>query len=202
MAAPRAYGGESTACQLVCSSPLTVVNPMRHSLLIRGGLPHDASQLAVLATQVWLHTYATNGISREIADYVLAELSPQRYVALLADQTIQVFVAEKNACLVGFAVVQRGAKCPSGAESAVELQTLYVQESFTGQGVGTALLRVAEAHARDQSGTALWLTVNAQNIRAVAFYRQQAYALSGTTYFVLGESRHENHVFIGREEQP
>ena len=45
----------------------------------------DAPRLAVLAAQVWMHTYATQGVSAVIADYVLAELTPQAFAAKLSD---------------------------------------------------------------------------------------------------------------------
>jgi ribosomal protein S18 acetylase RimI-like enzyme len=172
---------------------------MRPTIEIRGGQPNDANLLAVLATQVWLHTYATDGITSEIAQYVLSQLTPERYFALLQDPASHVFVAQHEEHLVGFAVIKLGAQCPTGGGSAAELQTLYVQEHFARQGVGKALLQAAEAKAREQSGRALWLTVNAKNSRAIAFYTRQGYSMAGTAYFVLGDSRHENHVLIGRD---
>ena len=45
---------------------------MRQSFHVRLGVAEDAGRLAVLVAQVWLHTYATDGISPEIAAYVLA----------------------------------------------------------------------------------------------------------------------------------
>jgi hypothetical protein len=42
---------------------------------IRSGRSEDANRLAVLAAQVWLHTYATGGITADIAEYVLHELT-------------------------------------------------------------------------------------------------------------------------------
>jgi len=151
-----------------------------------------------LASQVWLHTYATGGITADIAEYVLHELTPEKYRVLLNDSTCQVFVAAIGESLVGLAVVKFGIPCPAGnCRSSVELQTLYVQEHFLGRGAGKCLLRAAEAEAKQRSNCALWLTVNARNARAIAFYSHQGYAKVGTTYFVLGEGRHENHVLIG-----
>jgi diamine N-acetyltransferase len=172
---------------------------MRHSPHIRSGRPEDASRLAVLATQVWLHTYATAGISADVAQYVLSELTPGRYSERLKDSAVHLFLAEHNESLVGLAAVKFGVQCPTGAASAAELQTLYVQEHFIGQGVGKALLQAAEAKAREQSGCPLWLTDNARNAKAIAFYERQAYSKVGTAYFVFGEGRHENHVLIGRD---
>lgn len=165
--------------------------------LIRAGVPGDATRLAVLASQVWLHTYAWNGVSEDIAAYVLAELTPEKYGAMLREPATHVIVAEIGDSLVGFAVVKSGQDCPAGQGLTVELQTLYVQAHFLGQGIGRDLLLAAQAHARERSGQALWLTVNAQNARAIAFYDRQGYTKIGTTWFVLGEGRHENHVLVG-----
>lgn len=164
---------------------------------IRAGQPGDADRLAVLAVQVWLHTYCPQGINREVAQYVLSELTVERFSARLAEPGTEFLVAEIDEWLVGFAALHAGAACPADAGLLVELQTLYVQEHVTGQGIGSALLKAAEAKARAQSATPLWLTVNAQNARAIAFYARQGYAKVGTTYFVLGEGRHENHVLVG-----
>jgi ribosomal protein S18 acetylase RimI-like enzyme len=172
---------------------------MRPSLDIRRGRSEDADRLAVLATQVWLHTYATSGITADIAEYVLHELTPEKFRAVLHDPTCQVFVAASGESLAGLAVVKFGIPCPTGNHSSAELQTLYVQEHFLGCGAGKSLLRAAEAEAMQRSNGVLWLTVNAKNARAIAFYAHQGYTKVGTTYFVLGEGRHENHVLIGAD---
>jgi hypothetical protein len=52
---------------------------------IRPGKASDT--IAVLATQVWLHTYATTGITTDIAEYVLSELTPHKYQGILQDPT-------------------------------------------------------------------------------------------------------------------
>ena len=172
---------------------------MRHSLRIRAGQPSDADRIAVLAAQVWLHTYCTNGISSEVAKYVLSELTVEKFAARLAEPETYILVAEVNEWLVGFAAIKFGASCPEVAKSRVELQTLYVQEHFIGHGIGRSLLEAAEAKAREQSAAPLWLTVNAQNTRAITFYARQRYSQVGTTYFVLGQGRYENHVLVGAD---
>jgi ribosomal protein S18 acetylase RimI-like enzyme len=172
---------------------------MRPSLEIRRGRSEDADRLAVLATQVWLHTYAISGITADIAAYVRHELTPEKYRAILDDPQYQVFVAASGESLAGLAVVKFGVPCPAENYSSTELETLYVQEHFVGCGAGKSLLRAAETEAKQRSNGVLWLTVNAKNARAVAFYAHQGFTKVGTTYFVLGEGRHENHVLIGAD---
>jgi ribosomal protein S18 acetylase RimI-like enzyme len=170
-----------------------------HSLCIRSGRAEDADRLAVLATQVWLHTYATGGITVDIAEYVLRELTPEKYLATLGDPTCQIFIAASGESLIGLAIVRFEIPCPAGNYSSAELQTLYVQEHFVGRGVGKSLLRAAETAAKQRSNSVLWLAVNARNARAIAFYAHHGYTKVGTTYFILGEGRHENHVLIGAD---
>lgn len=164
---------------------------------LRLACPDDASMLAVLATQVWLHTYATEGISTDIAGYVLSALTPDQYRASMQMPSVRLLVAERQGALIGFAQLHLAMPCPCSAAFTAELQTLYVQAPFIGHGVGKALLQAADALARAQGGTALWLTVNAGNRHAVDFYARQGYTQIGTTYFELGDTRHENHVLAG-----
>ena len=89
--------------------------------------------------------------------------------------------------------------CPKSTISKVQLATLYVQEHFTGKGVGNALLAEAEALAVKRMATPLWLTVNAMNNRAIAFYAKHGYTKVGTTQFRLGDNDHENLVLVGNE---
>lgn len=167
------------------------------ALVVRRAGPADAARLAVLATQVWLHTYATEGIGDDIARHVLSELGVDRYAALLGDPCASVLVAERGQGLVGMAVARAEVPCPAGAPSTVELQTLYVQAHFLGRGIGQRLLQAVEAQALAEAGCAPWLTVNARNDPALAFYARQGYQQVGTDWFVLGATRHENRVLIG-----
>jgi diamine N-acetyltransferase len=163
---------------------------------IRQAIPADAECLAVLATQVWLHTYATDGISTVIARYVLAELSTAQFAAILTQAHSTVLIAEVDGHTVGYALVNAGVACPSGGPN-LEVTSLYVQEHFAGQGIGSALLQGCRQIAELRTGSAdYWLTVNAKNLPAIAFYGRHGLVKTGTAYFELGGEKHENHVMV------
>src|SRR5450830_1092606 len=117
---------------------------MRPSPSLRRAHAGDASCLAVLANQVFLHTYATEGISQEIASYTLSQLTTEKYLAVINDPAAQLWVAESGANLIGFAIAKFGVPCPASSKSKVELETLYVQEHFVGRGIGKLLLQEAQ----------------------------------------------------------
>jgi ribosomal protein S18 acetylase RimI-like enzyme len=164
---------------------------------VRHAQVEDVTRLAVLATQVWLDTYASQGVSSVIAEYVLAELAPKAFAAKLGNPAITILVAERDAHLLGLAVVQSGAACAHAPVATVELATLYVHAHCKGQGIGSRLLQEARAQAASHAGSGLWLTVNARNAAATDFYRYHHFQRVGTASFILGGVAHENLVMLG-----
>jgi len=164
---------------------------------IRFGELADKENLSALAIQVWLHTYATKGISSVISSYVLSEFTPRRFAELLSATSSALFVAEQDANLVGYAVVTADIPCPVSSAARAELATLYVQEPFLGKGVGALLLKHVELWAMERMRAPIWLKANSQNSRAIAFYAKHGYTKVGITFFELGNKKHENVVLVG-----
>lgn len=163
--------------------------------LIRQATNADAANLAVLATQVWLDTYAKQGVRRALADYVLSEFSSERFMQRIAALDQRILLAEKAQHLVGFARIALASPMPKQAKHHTELASLYVQPAFKGRGIGTHLLAAAKAVAQSQSQT-LWFSVNAQNEKALAFYQHASCIIVGDTYFELDGERHLNHLVL------
>ena len=156
----------------------------------------DALCIGVLATQVFLDTYATNGIRPSLAREVLEHLSTDAVSLLLADPATVFIVAEASCHMIGFAQLTLGATHELAAsETSAELTRLYVHQSFTGKGLGTALLRRAESCAVENGPCTLWLTAWADNYRAIAFYSSRGYADIGAELYVYEDDRYDVRVF-------
>ena len=187
---------------LVDSHPLvghTRLTPMPAPIHIRPATPEDALCLGVLAIQVFLDTYATNGIRPQIAREALGAFSTERFSQHLVDRRTLLIVAEQDSHLVGFAQITLDEVheiAPVGVQA--ELFRLYVQEPFTGQGLGTRLLHAAEAAAAQHGTTVFWLTPWVHNHRALAFYSARGYTDHGRTWFRLEGEEHENRVLAKR----
>jgi GNAT superfamily N-acetyltransferase len=169
---------------------------MTHEIVFRPAEPADALCLGVLSTQVFLDTYATQGIRPALANEVLAQHSVAVYAALLADAAVTILVAECAGHLVGFSQVRNGvghALVPESAAS--ELDRLYVQERFTGRGIGRDLLRHAEKAAAARGADTLWLTAWEGNARALQFYPRRGYEELGMTVYSFEGEDYPNHLF-------
>jgi ribosomal protein S18 acetylase RimI-like enzyme len=160
----------------------------------------DAPCLSVLATQVFLDTYATRGIRPAIAREVRQYLSEEAFAALLADPGRGILVAEQMEHLLGFAQLTHGqthALLPPEARAA-ELSRLYVQRPFLGKGIGKELLARAEILAGEKGADLLWLSAWTGNTAALRFYEGRGYQdVGGSVYTFEGDS-YETRVFLKR----
>ena len=161
----------------------------------------DALVLGVLATQVFLDTYAPAGIRATVAREVLNTFSTSALQQALADPAVHIEMAELQQHALGFVHTVRGAtqalvsKHAPGAVQA-EVLRLYVQEPLTGRGIGKTLLQAGEAAARRQGATVVWLTPWVHNQRALRFYAAQDYQDLGPTLFCFEGETHENRVLF------
>ncbi|MGF6764714.1 ribosomal protein S18 acetylase RimI-like enzyme [Paraburkholderia sp. GAS33] len=170
---------------------------MKFAFSIRPGGAEDSARIAVLGAHVWVHTYATAGVSDVIAQYVLTTFTSEKILVLMNDPGIVVLVAEAEGGLAGYIVMRFGSY---HADVPIEIETLYIQDSFAGRGVGSALLTQARDTAAARTGNrAVWLIVNSQNEKAISFYRSRGMTQEGIAYFELGGVKHENKVMVARD---
>jgi diamine N-acetyltransferase len=179
---------------------------MGDDVAFRPATTADALCISVLGTQVFLDTYATDGIRPSLAREVIEHLSVPAVSALLAAPAVRFIVAERAGHLIGLAQFTLGSVHELvTARPGAELNRLYVLERFTGSGIGTALLGEAETQAAATGAAVLWLTAWVGNRRAMDFYARRGYSDLGATTYVFQHERYENRVFakaLGRSRAP
>jgi GNAT superfamily N-acetyltransferase len=169
-----------------------------NELVLRAACAADAACVSALATQVFLDTYATDGITPWFVREVREHLSIEAIAALLARADTRVVLAERANHLIGFAQITwrtTHALLSTPTAGAAELARLYVQRPFLGRGVGTALLRRVEADALAGHVATLWLTAWVGNERARRFYAARGYADFGATTYTFDGESFENRLF-------
>ncbi|QXI40669.1 GNAT family N-acetyltransferase [Pseudomonas xantholysinigenes] len=165
-------------------------------LTLRKALPQDALCLAALGLQVFLETYATQGMRDAIAQQALDVFSVASLSKLIEKPGTFIIVAQIDHHLVGFAQVAMNRPHERVPQAhAAELQRLYLQARFTGLGIGKRLLEAAEQHAARNGATRLWATVWAENQRALDFYLSQGYEALGAQTYTFQQETHANQLF-------
>src|SRR5690349_5588603 len=112
---------------------------------LRTAVPGDATTIAALAVQVFLDTYATEGVRPDLAREAFREYSAERFAARLAEPGRSFVLAEAGEGLLGFAeVIACPLQAPAGGIRGAELVRLYVQARAQRNGIGRTLLASAE----------------------------------------------------------
>ncbi|WP_050808640.1 GNAT family N-acetyltransferase [Collimonas fungivorans] len=146
--------------------------------------------LTALSIQVWLHAYATEGVSDDLAREVLSTFTPGYFRDIIADPAYRLFVEADGENLLGYVLLDLESPCAEKNYGGVEVDTLYVQEHFHGRGIGRALLD----HAIGSAGARLWLTAWAGNAQALGFYRAYGFIDIGTAWHEFEGQKYENRV--------
>ena len=166
-------------------------------ILIRKVKPTDLKNLIVLKQQVWISTYATEGIIEEYASYVLSEFSIENVERSIIDKDKLTLIATNEGRIIGCAEILIKPVSPNpSVEPCPEIATLYVLERFQGLGVGKQLLTACIKFIREMNFEKTWLTVYFRNDKAIRFYHKQNFIHVGETDFQLGESKYTNHIMM------
>ena len=157
----------------------------------------DAETISALAIQVFLDTYATEGVRPDLANEAFAEYGREVFALRLGREGLIFYLAELGSGLVGFAEVLRNETAsPIPGVSGLELVRLYVQPQAQGTGIGRALLQCAERRASKAGSAGVWLSAWEQNTRALAFYKRQRYKDVGHAQYVIQGQSFGNRIFF------
>ncbi len=158
----------------------------------------DAAPLAALAIQVWLHTYAREGINGPMARFVLEQFTPDYFRRIQQADHLQLLLAHEGALLRGFITIDLEAVSEAGPGYGYEIVTLYVQEPFQGQGLGSALLERVSA----EYGYPHWLRTWVHNGPAISWYQGRGFEEVGETAFILEGEAHTNLILARGAARP
>ncbi len=163
--------------------------------MIRKATIEDSANIAMLSIQVWLHTYATDGVCSKFSNYLLKAFSPEVIAENITSEKFQYFLYEEGEHLLGYTLLNRDASSPSGKVNLIEMDRLYVQEHHHGKSIGSQLINTAMNYCRESNKSGLWLTVYHKNHRAIRFYQHHDFVHHSDTWFELDDERHVNHIY-------
>ena len=162
----------------------------------------DLIDLAEVAALTFPLACPPSTATDDIADFIAATLSPQRFGEYLADPDRVVLTAVAVDRIVGYSMLVRGTEIDPGidggldARPAVELSKMYVLSDWHRHGVGAALMRAGIAWAEADGARAMWLGVNQGNHRAQRFYRKHGFGTIGVRTFRLGPAVENDFVMV------
>jgi len=166
--------------------------PLKLKKMIREANKEDSINLVALSIQVWLHTYATDGISEELSSFVLNEFTEEKFLSYINHPDYRVLVDINNDHLVGYVMMNLKSYWKDESNG-FEIEKLYVQEHFQGTGLGRKLL----SEVIRRYGDVFWLSTWVENKTGIGFYKHFGFVDVGRVDFKLSEDEiAENRVLV------
>lgn len=164
-------------------------------MTLRHARVSDASSLAAISIEVWIGTYLKQGVNAFFADYALEAFTTAKTQAIISDPAQFILVSENAQGIDGYIRLSCGSNAPVEGCSDIEISTFYVQPRHRGKGIGKRLLHAALDHCRQQGVASVWLSTNAENMPAIAFYISQGFKEVGQTHFRIRNEGYLNNVY-------
>lgn len=157
-------------------------------IMIREAIVEDCINLAALSIEVWLHTYAIDGISTENSRYAVSTFTEEHFKKLLLDKNYKLLVYMEGIYLRGYTLVNLKSFYKS-EENGFEIDKLYVQVHFHGKGIGRRLI----SEVKNQIGDQFWLHTWVRN-KSIGFYKKLGFVDIGRYDFEFETGIIENRV--------
>ncbi len=152
----------------------------------------DTEELATVAARTFPLACPPATAPENIASFIDANLSAERFAEYLADPQRAIITAARNGLIIGYAMLIRD----DGADETAELSKMYVVADHHGAGVSTALMERTLATAKEWGTRRMWLGVNQGNQRAQRFYAKNGFKVNGTRTFQVGARRENDYVMV------
>lgn len=178
------------------------MEPLTGTFQIAPAGPGDALELAAVAAQTFPLACPPEANADNIASFIDANLSANRFDEYLSDPDRAVVTARQEGRIVGYAMLVRGVSDHAGVQRAVqirpaaELSKMYVRPERHSSGAAAALMERMLAVATDWGVRCVWLGVNRENQRAQRFYVKSGFTIVGTRTFQLGTDVESDYVMI------
>jgi len=158
-----------------------VTNPNQATPRILAAHEIDLPAIARLAGVIW-RTHYPGMISAEQIEYMLVKMyaleTLREDIDLRAIRYVQLFVGEE---LAGFAALG-----PEEQPKLFKLHKLYLHPAWHGRGLGSLLLSHCEREAGRLGADRLMLTVNKLNVKAMAAYQRNGFAITNSVMVEIG----------------
>jgi GNAT superfamily N-acetyltransferase len=156
-----------------------------------------AAELADVAARTFPLACPPATHPEDIASFVDAHLTAERFAQYLADPRRAILTAAHGGRIIGYAILVRD----GAADDTAELSKMYVLPDHHGGGVAAVLMDRTLATAQGWGVRGVWLGVNQANERAQRFYAKHGFTVSGTRTFQVG-GRRENDYVMARSVPP
>lgn len=147
----------------------------------------DLDTIQKISIQTFIETFAAVNTPENIANYINESLSTERLSDEFNTVNSQFYIAYSDNEVVGYLKINFGdAQTETINKNALEVQRIYVLQTFHGKNIGQLLLEEVKKIAQSAAVDFIWLGVWEENHRALRFYTKNGFIVFDKHVFRMG----------------
>ncbi len=144
--------------------------------------------LREVAVETFIETFSSANAAENLHKYLSQAFSPEKLLAEVRCPESEFYFAAQGDQIAGYLKINFGdAQTELSDPRALEIERIYVRQTFYGCGIGQKLLEKALQRARDRKLNYIWLGVWEKNERAIRFYQKHGFVAFDKHFFRLGD---------------
>lgn len=166
------------------------------NILIRKAVSEDHKVVAETGRSTFYETWKEYNTEEDMKIYLDEAFSPEKIRKDIELSDVNTFyLAFLEGRPVGYAKFRNDRTYDEfKGEPAFEIERIYVYKAFQGAGVAHLLMEKALEQAAKENRKWIWLGVNVDNHRAIAFYKKYGFEIFGNKIFKLGNAEDPDYL--------
>ncbi len=158
----------------------------------------EAAKVAALGRDTFIESFGHLYSAEDLALFISQVYQPHIIKSEMQNPKLRYLIAESDGQMIGLCKVGFGVTLDydPGERRVVELKQLYLHRTAHGTGVGQALMDWAIEQATSGDADEMLLSVYSDNPRAQRFYERNGFAKIADTYFMVGNQRDDEFLFL------
>jgi ribosomal protein S18 acetylase RimI-like enzyme len=162
---------------------------MESEFIIQKAEERDIHYLSVFACRTFADTFRGTCSDSDLENFLNSTYAPEILLKEWKDPLSEVWLIKRKEELAGYIKLNFHAVLPKPQTgTGMEIQRLYIDKKFFGQGLGKKLMQFAEGYARKLGEDVLWLGVWEFNEKAKNFYEKLGFQYFGSHPFPIGNT--------------
>ena len=169
---------------------------MQSSITIKLVNPEEAPELLELSRTTFFDAFAHLNKASDIEAYALKAFTLPKIKEELNNPDSLFYFALSDGLIAGYLKINlNSAQTDLQNPNALEVERIYVLQTYQGRKIGNQLLSFAIETARQKNKQYIWLGVWEHNYKAIKFYQSNGFEVFDSHPFILG-SDHQTDLLM------
>lgn len=164
------------------------MGPNQMHLLLQKCNQNNLDELVELSLRTFKDAFEADNDPEDFKDYLRTAFHRDALLAELQDKDVSFYFVKVDTQTAGyFKLNENLAQTEVKSVTSIELERIYVLNTFQGSGIGAWMLAEIKRIASEKGKHFLWLGVWEKNTKAIRFYQRQGFTKFGIHPYFIGK---------------